>query len=127
MGGAFLTSTGDLFSLSVVVALLIGTLVGLVGGLLPGLSGVTVLTVLIPFVYHMSTLEALALLLSAYAVFTITGDITTTLVGIPSHPECAALVMDGYPMTRRGEGARALGASIASCGIGALIGAVLLA
>lgn len=127
MGHALASSIASFGSLSVLLAMLVGMATGLVGGLLPGLSSVTILTLLIPFIYHMSIPEALALILSSYAVFTITGDINSALVGIPSHPECAALIMDGYPMTRRGEGARAIGAVITSCGIGALIGCVFLA
>src|SRR5215472_5634257 len=127
MGHALVSSIASFGSLSVLLAMLVGMATGLVGGLLPGLSSVTILTLLIPFIYHMSIPEALALILSSYAVFTITGDINSALVGIPSHPECAALIMDGYPMTRRGEGARAIGAVITSCGIGALIGCVFLA
>lgn len=127
MGHALVSSIASFGSLSVLLAMLVGMATGLVGGLLPGLSSVTILTLLIPFIYHMSIPEALALILSSYAVFTITGDINSALVGIPSHPECAALIMDGYPMTRRGEGSRAIGAVITSCGIGALIGCVFLA
>jgi TctA family transporter len=123
---ALLNSFGDVASGSVLLLLLIGTVVGLVTGLIPGLGGVVVLVLLLPFTINMSPFSAFALLVSAYAVFSITGDITSILIGIPAHPECAALVLDGYPMTRRGQAARALGATITSAAVGAVIGAVLL-
>src|SRR5215204_93912 len=49
------------------------------------------------------------------------------LVGILPGLGGAATVLDGYPMTRRGEGGRALGAVLFSSLIGALVGAVVLA
>lgn len=106
--------------------MMIGIVIGLITGLIPGLGGVVVLVLLLPFTINMSPFEAFALLVSAYAVFSITGDMTSILIGIPAHPECAALVPDGYPMTKRGEAARALGASIFSAATGAVIGAIML-
>ena len=57
----------------------------------------------------------------------LTGDITSVLVGVPGEAVSAALVLDGYQMTRNGEAGRALGAAVFSSAIGALIGAVFLA
>ncbi|GAA5199898.1 hypothetical protein GCM10023322_76560 [Rugosimonospora acidiphila] len=126
MVDAFLNSVGHVANGSVLLLMMVGIVIGLLTGLLPGLGGVVVLVLLLPFTLTMSPFEAFALLLSTYAVFSITGDMTSILIGIPAHPECAALVPDGYPMTKRGEAARALGATIFSAMVGALIGAVML-
>ncbi|GIH17750.1 tripartite tricarboxylate transporter permease [Rugosimonospora africana] len=123
---AFLNSLGNVANGSVLLLMMVGIVIGLLTGLLPGLGGVVVLVLLLPFTLTMSPFEAFALLLSTYAVFSITGDMTSILIGIPAHPECAALVPDGYPMTKRGEAARALGATIFSAAAGAVIGAVML-
>ena len=116
----------NLGNIHVLLLILLGTVAGLFTGLLPGLGVIVILTVLLPFTYHMTPFEAFGLLLAVYSVFTITGDITSILIGIPSHPECAAMVLDGYPMTKRGEAARALGASISSAALGAIVGAIVL-
>ena len=127
MGSALVNSFGHLFDPKVLFLCVVGVVIGLATGLLPGLGGVVVLTLVLPFTLHMTPFEAFALMLSVYSVFTITGDITTILIGIPAHPECAAMLLDGYPLTKRGESARALGAAITSAGLGALIGAAVLA
>jgi len=48
-------------------------------------------------------------------------------LGAPGHAASAATALDGYPMTKRGEGARALGAAYMSALMGGLFGAVLMA
>jgi putative tricarboxylic transport membrane protein len=107
--------------------MLIGIGVGLLVGILPGLGGAATLAMMLPFVYPMDAISAFAFLLGMHAVTATTGDITSVLFGIPGEATSAATVLDGYPMTRRGEGGRALGAVLFSSLIGALVGAAVLA
>lgn len=107
--------------------MLVGIGVGLIVGILPGLGGAATLAMMLPFVYPMDAVSAFAFLLGMHAVTATTGDITSVLFGIPGEATSAATVLDGYPMTRRGEGGRALGAVLFSSLIGALVGAVVLA
>jgi TctA family transporter len=82
---------------------------------------------MLPFVYPMDAISAFAFLLGMHAVTATTGDITSVLFGIPGEATSAATVLDGYPMTRRGEAGRALGAVLFSSLVGALVGAAVLA
>jgi putative tricarboxylic transport membrane protein len=107
--------------------MLVGIGVGLLVGILPGLGGAATLAMMLPFVYPMDAISAFAFLLGMHAVTATTGDITSVLFGIPGEATSAATVLDGYPMTRRGEGGRALGAVLFSSLIGALVGAAVLA
>jgi TctA family transporter len=107
--------------------MLVGIGVGLVVGILPGLGGAATLAMMLPFVYPMDAISAFAFLLGMHAVTATAGDITSVLFGIPGEATSAATVLDGYPMTRRGEGGRALGAVLFSSLIGALLGAAVLA
>lgn len=107
--------------------MLVGIAVGLVVGILPGLGGAATLALMLPFVYPMDAIPAFAFLLGMHAVTATTGDITSVLFGIPGEATSAATVLDGYPMTRRGEAGRALGAVLFSSLIGALVGAAVLA
>jgi putative tricarboxylic transport membrane protein len=107
--------------------MLVGIAVGLVVGILPGLGGAATLAMMLPFVYPMDAISAFAFLLGMHAVTATTGDITSVLFGIPGEATSAATVLDGYPMTRRGEGGRALGAVLFSSLVGALLGAAVLA
>src|SRR5262245_26597348 len=107
--------------------MLVGIAVGLVVGILPGLGGAATLAMMLPFVYTMDAVSAFAFLLGMHAVTAVAGDITSVLFGIPGEATSAAAVFDGYPMTRRGEGGRALGAVLTASLIGALFGAAVLA
>jgi TctA family transporter len=107
--------------------LLIGIAVGLVIGALPAIGGVTGLIVLLPFTYSMSGPSAFALLLGMYATVAAGDSISSILIGVPGGVGSAATILDGYPMTQRGEGSRALGAAYAACLLGGLIGAGIVA
>jgi putative tricarboxylic transport membrane protein len=107
--------------------MLVGIAVGLAVGILPGLGGAATLALMLPFVYPMDAISAFAFLLGMHAVTATAGDITSVLFGIPGEATSAATVLDGYPMTRRGEAGRALGAVLFSSLIGALVGAAVLA
>ena len=64
---------------------------------------------------------AFAFLLGMHAVVSTTGDMTSVLFGVPGEATSAALVVDGYAMTRRGEAGRALGAALMVTGVTALL------
>src|ERR671919_2064810 len=107
--------------------MLLGVAIGFVVGILPGLGGAVTLALMLPFTFDMQPVEAFAFLLGALVVTSTTGDITSVLFGIPGEATSAATVLDGYPMTRRGEAGRALGAVLFSSLVGAIVGAAILA
>ncbi len=100
------------------VFVLLGMVLGIVFGILPGVSGLTAMALLLPFVFHMKAEYALA----AFAVITATsatgGSITAILLNVPGDTANAATLLDGYPMTKKGEGGRALGAALMSHAVG---------
>jgi len=104
-----------------------GVLCGLALGILPGIGGVAGTALLLPFTYNMDAAAAMALLLGLAATTTHGDPISAIVLGAPGHAASAATALDGYPMTKRGEGARALGAAYMSALIGGLFGAVLMA
>src|SRR5437899_5320338 len=107
--------------------MLVGMSLGFCVGLLPGIGGAATLALMLPFVFKMSPAVAFAFLLGMHSVAATTGDITSVLFGVPGEAISAATVVDGYPMAKRGEAGRALGAALMSSLMGALIGAVALA
>lgn len=108
--------------------LLLGIGIGFFVGLLPGLGGLATLALMLPFSYTIKTpVEAFCFLLGMLAVTGTTGDLTSILFGIPGEGSSAALILDGYPMSKKGEAGRALGAAITSSVVGATIGALSLA
>jgi putative tricarboxylic transport membrane protein len=108
--------------------MLIGIAIGFFVGLLPGIGGLATLALMLPFSYSIKDpVSAFAFLLGMLAVTGTTGDLTSILFGIPGEGSSAALILDGYPMTKSGEAGRALGAAITASVLGAIIGALSLA
>ncbi len=104
-----------------------GVVLGLALGVIPGLGGIVGLALLIPFTYHMDAYTAFALLLGMASVTTVSDFIPAVLFGVPGTVGAAATVLDGFPMARRGEAARAFGAGYAASLAGGVFGALLLA
>jgi len=104
-----------------------GVCMGLSLVILPGIGGVAGTALLLPFTYNLDPPTAFALLLGLGATTTTADPISAILFGAPGHAASAATTLDGYPMTRRGEAGRALGASYMAALIGGLFGALLMA
>lgn len=106
--------------------MVLGVLIGLVIGILPGVGGTFSLAMLIPFTFRMEPASAFALLLGAHAVGYTGGSITAILLNTPGDPPNAATVFDGFPMTRKGQAGRAIGAALTSSALGGAFGGFVL-
>jgi putative tricarboxylic transport membrane protein len=124
---ASIAGLGQVFAWPEIGLLAAGVMIGAVVGILPGLGGSATLAMLLPFTLGLPPTQSFALLIGVAAVVATTGDLTAILVGIPGEAISAATVMDGHPMATRGEGARAIGASLVSSLAGSIFGAVTLA
>src|SRR5690606_21079458 len=102
--------------------LVIGVVVGMILGIIPGFSGVTGMVILLPFVFNLDVAEGMALLLGLYVATSITDTIPAVLLGVPGTAASQAHVVDGYPMANRGEADRALSASYTADVFGEVIG-----
>lgn len=120
------SSFASLLNVQAILLILGGTLLGTFVGSVPGLGGVVLYTMLLPFIYGMNPLPALALLLAAHTAIYFSSSITAILLNMPGAPESAAICFDGYAMTQQGKGARALGISAATTTIGGWVGVVFL-
>lgn len=127
MLSAFFSALSQVLEPDTLTLMLLGVAIGFVVGVLPGLGGAVTLALMLPFTYDMEPVQAFAFLLGMWVVTATTGDITSVLFGIPGEATSAAVVLDGYPLTRRGEAGRALGAVLFSSVLGAWIGAFALA
>lgn len=126
MGDVFLEAFVQLFTLSHLFFLVLGTMLGLLVGILPGLGGTAGLSLLLPFVFGMDASHALAMMIGLLAPTTTSDTFPSVLMGIPGTSGSQATVVDGFPMAKRGEGARALGAAFTASLFGGLFGAVIL-
>lgn len=126
-----LGSAGDALGLLVqperIIFLVLGVVAGLAIGLIPGIGGLTGFALLVPFTYTMDPYAAFAMLLGMLSVTTTSDTIPAVLFGVPGTAASQATVLDGLPMSQKGEASRALSASFTASLIGGLFGALVLA
>ncbi len=106
--------------------LVLGVVMGLCIGVFPGLGGIAGLSLLLPFMFGMDPLLGLALMIGMVAVVPTSDTFASVLMGIPGSSASQATVLDGFPMAKKGEAARALSAAFASSLFGGLVGAAFL-
>src|ERR671921_1221411 len=107
--------------------MLIAVLIGLVVGATPGIGGRLSIALAIPFVFGMDMTQGAVFLLTMHAVNGTSGQISSIMFGVPGDGDDAATTLDGYPMAKKGEAGRALGASVTASGVGGIFGAFVLA
>jgi putative tricarboxylic transport membrane protein len=118
----------NILHLKVFFALLIGVSIGTFTAVAPqGLGMPLVYAIMLPVVIKWEPLTGIALLIGASSVSAICAAYLPILFGIPGGSGSQATILDGYPMGRRGEARRALGASFMAGGMGCLIGTFTLA
>lgn len=106
--------------------LVTGTLMGFLGGAIPGISGTMMVVLLVPLTYTMDPTSALLTLITVYCSAVFGGSISAILFRTPGAPESVATTLDGYPMTLKGQSAQALGVSVFCSAIGGIIGSLFL-
>ena len=104
-----------------------GILMGIAIGAIPGLGGIVGLFILLPFTYGMEPVPAFALLLGMFAVTTTSDTIASVMLGIPGTAASQATIIDGYPMAKKGQAGRALGAAFSVSAFGGVFGVMVLA
>ena len=99
---------------------------GLCVGILPGLGGTAGLSLILPFLFGVEPSLALAMMIGLQSVTATSDTFPSVLMGIPGTASSQATVMDGFPMSKRGEAARALSAAFVSSMFGGIFGACVL-
>ena len=100
------------------VILLAGVALGISVGVLPGITAGMLMALTLPFTYHMTSVNAVTLLVAMFVGGVSGGLITATLMRIPGEPNAIMTCLDGYQLARRGQPGRALGLGNASSVVG---------
>ena len=108
------------------VPLALGTLVGVVGGAMPGITNTMTVIMVLPFTFGLEPLQGLSAMIGVYIGGESGGLITSCLLGIPGKPSSIATMFDGFPMSRKGEPGRALWLGIWASFFGGLLGGLFL-
>ncbi|MBL6758309.1 MAG: tripartite tricarboxylate transporter permease [Pelagibacteraceae bacterium] len=115
-----------ILSSKLLIILFLGTLFGLILGVLPGLGPTTGGALILPFTITLDPLSAIVLLTAIYCAGTYGGAITAVLINTPGTPAAAATCLDGYPLAQKGEAGRALGMATFGSAFGGLFSVVVL-
>ena len=117
---------GHLVSLQPLLALLFGTVFGFIFGVIPGLQSITALVVILPFTFGMDPVVAMYMFAGIIGATGRGGSVTAIALGVPGTAQNATTVLDGFPLTRKGEVSRALGIAAGTAMLGATFGLVVL-
>ncbi len=123
---SFIPALIEIFSFPTVWFLLLGSMLGLLFGLLPGLGGSQVLALLLPITFGMDPSHSIVLLIGAMGATAIGGSLTAILLNTPGTAVNAATTFDGFPLTQQGKAGMAIGAAVTSSVLGAIFGAIIL-
>jgi putative tricarboxylic transport membrane protein len=108
------------------ILLVAGTIIGLLVGVLPGLTLVMGVVLALPFTYPMEVTPAIVLLTAMYVTGTYGGAFTSILFRIPGEPIHVPLLWDGYAMARKGQPAKALGWTLYAALFGGLLSSAIM-
>lgn len=117
---------GQVFTWQNMLWLFIGSLIGVVLGALPGMSADTGIGIFLPLTFSLPPTTALICLGAIYVTGTYGGNITAVLVNTPGTSDSLFMTLDGYPMTLKGEGLKAIGVTTISAFIGGICGCLAL-
>ena len=120
---ALLTIVTSPYHLSLMI---IAVPIGMFFGAIPGLGGKLGVVLVIPFVFGMDATAGALFLIAMHAVVHTGGSVPSILFGVPGTGPDAATIVDGLPMTQKGEAGRALGAAFGASGLGGVIGGLFL-
>ncbi|TVS05853.1 MAG: transporter [Rhodobacteraceae bacterium] len=119
-GLAHFMTLGSLFNV------LWATLLGIVIGLLPGLTATMGVALLVTLTYPMAPDQAILSLMCLYVGAIYGGSRTAILLAIPGTPASAATTLDGHPLALSGKGGLAMGLATTSSALGTMVGILCL-
>ena len=103
------------------------TFLGIVVGVLPGLTATMTIALLSGLTYGVEPRVAIPILISVYCGAIYGGSQSAILVNIPGTPSAAATTLDGYPLARKGEAGPAIGLATTASFIGGVLGVLAVA
>lgn len=122
----FLSTVEIISRWDVLLALLIGSVGGVMIGAVPGVGPAVAIAILLPVTFGMDPIVGLTLLLGIYGSSLYGGSIPAILVNTPGTPVNALTTYDGYPLTQQGQAPRALGLAFGGSFIGGIIAVICL-
>lgn len=123
----FVQGTIDLLNWTSLFHIGWATLLGIIIGMLPGLTATLGLALLTTLTFSMPADTAILVLISLYIGSIYGGSRSAILLNIPGTPASAATSLDGFPLARQGLAGKAMGIATAGSFLGSLVGMICLA
>ena len=117
---------GVLLTFDKILLMMIGLILGVFVGVLPGLGGPNGVAILLPLTFSMDPTSAIVMLSCIYWGALFGGAITSILFNIPGEAWSVATTFDGYPMAQQGKAAEALPAAFTSSFFGSFVAVMLI-
>lgn len=105
---------------------LLGGILGMFVGAMPGIGAVAGCSLLLPITYRMNPTSAIIMLAGIYYGNMYGGAYSAILLNIPGDSPAVCTAMEGYPMTKRGLAGKALYTANFSSFVGGTIGIIFL-
>ena len=105
---------------------LLGSFLGTIVGVIPGLGPSATIALLLPITFHMDTVSAIIMLAGIYYGAQYGGSTTSIMVNVPGESSSVVTCLDGYAMARQGRAGPALGMAAFSSFIAGTFGVVVL-
>jgi len=122
-----LIGLGTAFSLTNLLMVVGGCIIGTFIGMLPGLGPMSIIAIMIPVAISIGDPSAALILLAGVYYGAIFGGSTSSiLINAPGVASTVATSFDGYPLARAGKAGKALTVAAISSFCGGTIGAILL-
>ena len=103
-----LTGLAEAFTIYNMAMIALGVFIGIAVGAIPGLNGPMAIAIAVPLTFFMGPLTAIAFLIGINKGANFGGAISACLINIPGAAEAISTTFDGYPLTRKGKGLKAL-------------------
>lgn len=105
---------------------ILGTVVGIIFGAIPGLTAVMAIALFLPMTYGMSMELGISVLIALYIGAISGGLISAILLKIPGTPSSVATTWDGGPLAEKGQAVKALGVGIVFSFLGTIASLIAL-
>lgn len=101
--------------------ILVGLVVGIFFGALPGIGATLGMAIVLPLTIPLEGTDAIILLISIYSGAMYGGSISAILINVPGTAGAAATTFDGYPMSKRGQAINALTTAASASALGGFL------
>lgn len=106
--------------------LTLGTIGGIIIGVIPGLGTAMAVAVLIPVTFTLPPQVGIGLLVAVFVGGITGGCMSAILMRMPGTPASIATTLDGFPLTQQGRAGEAIGNAVVASFFGTIISGVVL-